>query len=502
MSDQINAPARQRGRAGYLATGLAAAAVALIGVGAWRTAELTATTPPAQVATVQAPAPAIAGAPVASYASIVDRIAPAVVTIRTEHRASAMPTSNRQLPPELREFFGRGFDAPQQRGPERGLGSGVIVTADGYILTNNHVIEDADLVRVELPDRRVLDGKVVGADPASDLAVIKVGAGRLHALPIGDSDRTRVGDVVLAVGNPLGVGQTVTMGIISGKSRQTGGGDTFEDFLQTDAPINRGNSGGALVNLSGELIGINSQILSPSGGSIGVGFAIPANMARNVMNQLIKTGTVRRARLGVAAQNVTGDIAASLGLDRVSGALVSNVDPTSPAARAGVEQGDVILSVNGHAVDDSNALRNAVSSLQPGTEVTVTLLRNGTEKTLHATLAELKPTRVSQEGSDAEKPSSGRFGMRVDAITPDLATEAGVPQGTQGVVIVDLDPSGAAAEAVLQEGDVIDRVNGHEVRSSSELRSALDAAATGSRPALLLVHRKDATIFVPMRAQG
>jgi len=502
MSDQLNAPVRQRGRAGFLASGLAAAAVALVGVGAWRSADLAATTRPAQVAAVQAPAPVMSGGVVTSYAPIVDRVAPAVVTIRTEHRASTMPTSNRQLPPELRDFFGRGFDIPQQRGLERGLGSGVIVTTDGYILTNNHVIDEADLVRVELPDRRVLDGKVVGADPASDLAVVKIGASGLHAIPIGDSDKTRVGDVVLAVGNPLGVGQTVTMGIISGKSRQTGGGDTFEDFLQTDAPINRGNSGGALVNLSGELVGINSQILSPSGGSIGVGFAIPANMARNVMNQLIKTGTVRRAKLGVTAQSVNGDIAASLGLDRVSGALVSKVDPRSPAATAGVQQGDVILSVNGHSVDDSNALRNAVSSLQPGTDVSLTLLRNGSEKTVHATLGELKATRVSQDDSENGKPTSGRFGMAVEPLTPDTAEQVGVPEGTKGVVIVDLDPNGVAAEAGLQEGDVIARVNGHDVRSATELRSALDEAASGSRPALLLVHRKDATVFVPMRARG
>ena len=217
------------------------------------------------------------------------------------------------------------------------------------------------------------------------------------------------------------------------------------------------------------------------------------------MNQLIKGGSVRRAKLGVTAQNVTSDIAASLGLDRVSGALVGSVEPSSPAARAGVEQGDVILMVNGHDVDDSNALKNAVSSLQPGTDVTVTLLRNGSQKTLHATLGELKPTRVSQEESENGKPASDRFGMSVQPITPDLANEAGVPQGTKGVVVVDLDPNGAAADAGLQEGDVIDRVNGHDVRSSSELRSALDAAATGSRPALLLVHRKDATVFVTLR---
>jgi Do/DeqQ family serine protease len=493
---------RHARRVGYLAGGVAGALLSFTVVGAWRAADVpAAATAAPQVAAAAAPAPPIsATTPVTSYAGVVDRVAPAVVTIRTEHKAQAMPTSSRQLPPELREFFGgRGLDVPGPRGPERGLGSGVIVSADGYILTNNHVIDEADVVRVELPDRRVFDAKVVGTDPASDLAVLKVGASGLRALSLGDSERVRVGDVVLAVGNPLGVGQTVTMGIISGKSRQTSGGDSFEDFLQTDAPINRGNSGGALVNLNGELVGINSQILSPSGGSIGVGFAIPANMARNVMGQLIKTGSVRRAKLGVTAQNITGDIAASLGLDRVSGALVSNVDPTSPAARAGIEQGDVILAVNDHPVDDSNALRNAISAMEPGSRATISVLRNGQRQSLQATLAELKTAR--QRGDDeqpAGHPAAGRFGMSVEPVTPDLADQLGMPRSTKGVAVVDLDPSGAAAEAGVQEGDVIAKVNGHDVQSGADLRSALESA--GTKPALLLVHRKDATIFIPLRA--
>ena len=286
---------------------------------------------------------AASGLPVqTSYASIVSRVAPAVVTVRSERRVAA---SSRQMPflddDTLRELFGnrmpqtpRGRQGqPQQPRTERqeGLGSGVIVSPDGYVLTNNHVVEGSQEVSVETTDNQVFKAKVIGTDAPSDLAVLKIEATSLPVLTLGDSDRTQVGDVVLAVGNPLGIGQTVTSGIISAKGRSTGLGDgSFEDFIQTDAAINRGNSGGALVNTSGELIGINSQILSPSGGSIGIGFAIPANMARDVMGQLIKQGRVHRGMIGVGIQSVTADLAQSLGLSQVRGALVNEVRPDEP----------------------------------------------------------------------------------------------------------------------------------------------------------------------------
>ena len=372
----------------------------------------------------------------------------------------------------------------------------MITTADGYILTNNHVIDGADRVRVELTDKRTFDAKVVGTDPASDLAVLKVDAQGLHTLPIGDSNRVSVGDVVLAIGNPLGVGQTVTMGIISAKGRATGVGDgSYEDFLQTDAAINQGNSGGALISLGGELVGINSQILTPTGGNIGLGFAIPSNMARSVMDQLKTDGKVSRSKLGVTIQNVTADIAASLKLTDVSGALVSGVEPGSPAARAGLRQGDVIVSVDGEKLADNNALRNRIAGTKPGSKVAVEVLREGRRQTLYATLdAQSVDTRARgprSEGSDAQG-----FGMTVQPLTPELARELELTDRREGVVIREVEPDGAAAAAGLQPGDVIVQVNGQAVKSSAELKSALSQST--DRPALLLVARKGGDAFVPL----
>jgi Do/DeqQ family serine protease len=276
----------------------------------------------------------------------------------------------------------------------RGLGSGVIVSGEGYVLTNHHVIDGAEEVTVELNDHRSFAAKLVGSDPPSDLAVLKIDERNLPVLNFGDSDRARVGDVVLAIGNPLGLEQTVTAGIISAKGRSTGLSDgSFEDFLQTDAPINQGNSGGALVNANGELIGINSQILSPTGGNIGIGFAIPANMAKNVMDQLIRGGAVRRGSLGVVIQTLTPEIIERLRLRNAQGALVSSVVGGGAADRAGVRPGDVITGFNGASVADPNALRNAVARTAPGTDVTLTIWRNGGEQQLRARLGELQVQR-------------------------------------------------------------------------------------------------------------
>jgi Do/DeqQ family serine protease len=335
---------------------------------------------------------------------------------------------------------------------------------------------------------------VIGTDAPSDLAVLKVDEKNLQTLELGNSEDVRTGDVVLAVGNPLGVGQTVTMGIVSAKGRATGGsGDgSFEDFIQTDAPINQGNSGGALVNTRGQLIGINSQILSQyGGGSIGIGFAIPANMARNVMTQLIENGEVRRGMLGVTIQGVTSDLARSLGLSDVRGALVSSVTPGSPAEKGGVERGDVITAINGNAVKDGNDLRNDVAQMMPGSTATLTLVRDGKERTVTVTLSELKAS--AQAGGRGNAPAdAGGFGMSVEPLSADRARQLGIGGG---VVIADVQPSGRAADAGLRPGDIIEEVDGNAVQSVDALRSALES---GNRPALLLIHRAGTTIYVTL----
>ena len=359
------------------------------------------TAPAASAPAPKAPETDTAVMPRSSYADVVANVAPAVVTIRAEKRVRPP----RQHPffndPLFRDFFGGLFEGAQ-RAPQRaqiGLGSGVIVKQDGYIVTNHHVIDGAQAIKIETPDHRIFDAKVVGSDPPSDLAVIKIDADKLAVLTLADSDKARVGDVVLAVGNPLGIGQTVTAGIVSAKGRSTGLSDgSFEDFIQTDAPINQGNSGGALVNASGQLLGINSQILSPTGTNIGIGFAIPANMVSSVMEQLIKNGKVHRGALGIAIQPVTPEIAASLNLSEAKGVIVASVVPNSAAARAGIRQGDVIMALNGEPVQDGNSLRNRVASSQPGTEIKMTVMRDGQEQQLTAKLGEYQPPRERRVG--------------------------------------------------------------------------------------------------------
>ena len=331
-------------------------------------------------------------APVGSYADVVSRVSPAVITIHSEMRVRAAQQYPFMDDPMFRQFFGD--RVPQQLPEQRrsGLGSGVIISTDGYILTNHHVVDGAEQIKVDLNDNRTLDAKVVGSDPPSDLAVLKVDAANLPVLALGDSDKVRVGDVVLAIGNPLGIGQTVTMGIISAKGRQTGmSSGSFEDFLQTDAPINQGNSGGALVSTNSELVGINSQILSPSGGSIGIGFAIPSNMARTITDTLVKTGKVRRGQLGITVVKLNSEPAKELGIKETKGVGVAQVQAGSAADRAGLRKGDVITSFNGVEMTDPNVFRNLVASTAPGTEVSLTVIRDGREQQIRAKLGELVP---------------------------------------------------------------------------------------------------------------
>ncbi len=447
-----------------------------------------------------------------SYADIVGVAAPAVVTIRTEGKARVSPTNFDGQDPEdlLRRFFGDQFgggDSRGQRRPrtqraprERALGSGVIVTTDGYILTNNHVVENAEEIKVELTDDRTLTAKLVGTDKASDLAVLKINAGDLHPIAIGDSQRVRVGDVVLAVGNPLGVGQTVTMGIISAKGRSTTVGDGgYEDFLQTDAPINHGNSGGALVNMKGELVGINSQILSSNDGNIGIGFAIPSNMAQNVMEQLRTKGKVTRAQLGVTVQGVTPEMAESLGLKQATGAIVSAVTEGSAAEKAGVKRGDIIQSFNGLPVHDTNTLRNRVAEAGPGSSADVVVLRDGGEKHLTVKLDEATASKSARlhDGEPGAGDDKTALGVAVAPLTPELAERAHAPKNVRGLLVEDVNPDGRAAAAGIQAGDIIQEVNRQPVTSVDDLKAALKK--TSEKPTLVLISRQGSNLFLTVR---
>jgi serine protease Do len=462
------------------------------------------TTPRARAAAVTAPiTQAIAGGR-DSYADIVDVVAPGVVTIRTQGKARVSPTQF-DVPDDdfLRRFFGDQF-GPRGRTPrsfrQRGLGSGVVVTTDGYILTNFHVVDGADDIKVETTDGRTLNAKLVGSDKPSDLALVKVTGTGFKAVAFGNSDHVKVGDVVLAVGNPLGVGQTVTMGIISGKGRSTRFGDgSYEDFLQTDAPINQGNSGGALVNTKGELVGINSQILSETGGNIGIGFAIPVNMAQHVMEQLRTNGKVTRAQLGVTAQQVTSDMAQNLGLKSTGGAIVSSVTPGSAADRAGLKQGDVIQSFNGVQVHDFNTLRNRVAEAGPGSTADLVIVRDGAEKHVSVKLEELTAERTARRSGGEPDSSDDRaaLGVSVAPLTPELASRLGAPKDASGLVVEDVDADSRAADAGIQPGDIIQSVNRQPVKTIGELRDAVRRSS--DRPVLLLINRQGNSLFVTVR---
>jgi serine protease Do len=404
------------------------------------------------------------------------------------------------MPPFFQQFFGQQFGPnSENRGPkprdqrEDSLGSGVIVSPDGYILTNNHVIDGATDVRVTFADKRQLKAKVVGADPKTDIAVLKVDGSDFPAITIGDSAKVQVGDYALAIGDPFGVGQTVTMGIISAMNRGNLGIEDYEDFIQTDAPINPGNSGGALVNDRGELVGINTAILAGgSGGNQGIGFAIPINLARSVMSQILDHGKVNRAYLGIMVQDITPGISKAMNLKDMKGVLVGDVSPTGPSQKSGVQRGDVILEVNGKPMEDSRELRNTISMMDPTATVKLKLLRNGSPTDVSVKLGEL-PTDKEQAKAEEGTSEKALDGVTVENLDAQSARELGLPAATTGVVVTDISPSSSLASAGLRRGDVIQEVNHQPVKNVAQLEEAVRKA--GPNP-LLLVNRKGSTLFL------
>jgi len=438
------------------------------------------------------------------FAPVVKAVLPDVVNISTSKVVKASDQNQFDMPdgmpPFFQQFFGQQFGPnsenrmPRQRDHrEDSLGSGVIVSPDGYILTNNHVIDGATDVRVTLADKRQLKAKVVGTDPKTDIAVLKVEGSGFPAITIGDSSKVQIGDYALAIGDPFGVGQTVTMGIISALNRGNLGIEDYEDFIQTDAPINPGNSGGALVNDRGELVGINTAILSHgSGGNEGIGFAIPINMARNVMSQILDHGKVNRAYLGIMVQDITPGISKAMNLKDMKGVLVGDVSPSGPAQRSGVQRGDVILEVNGKPMEDSRELRNTISMMDPTATVSLKLLRNGSPTDVSVKLGEL-PTDKEQAKTEEGSSEQALDGVTVENLDAQSARQLGLPAATTGVVVTDIDPSSPLAAAGLRRGDVIQEVNHQPVKNVAQLEEAVRKA--GNNP-LLLVNRKGSTLFL------
>jgi serine protease Do len=410
--------------------------------------------------------------PHGSYAPVVKKVAPAVVKIEI---TTTVKTTAENFPgfndPFWQQFFGRQFQAPRQQGPlhEHGIGSGVIITKDGYILTNNHVVDGASEVKVTMTDGREFIAKVIGRDPQSDIAVVKIAAENLPTVAVADSDKVEVGDVVLAVGNPFGVGQTVTKGIVSATERGGMGIEDYENFIQTDAAINPGNSGGALVDIDGRLIGINTAILSRSGGSQGVGFAVPSDTARSVMQSLIAYGHVTRGYLGVMIQNVTPALADEFKLKDTVGALVGDVTPNSPAEKAGFKSGDVVIEFDGKQVADSRHLKLEVADTKPGSTVPVEVLRNGEKETLKVTVKALPGhDELAQNNTDNKGDTGTLNGVGVADVDPQVRREFNIPKTVTGAVITQVDPGSASADAGLKPGEVIEEINHHPVKSADE----------------------------------
>lgn len=414
--------------------------------------------------------------------NIADKATPAVVTIQVKQTVEVP-----QNP--LSRFFGE----PRQNSERqrRGLGSGVIVSQDGYILTNAHVVEDADEITVGLSNGEEYDGEVVGTDSRTDVAVVKIDATGLSSLSFGNSDEARVGEIVLAIGSPLGqdLAHSVSMGIISAKGRAIGiieQGAGYENFIQTDAAINPGNSGGAMVNMDGQLIGINTAIASRSGGNDGIGFAVPANLAKSVMESLIKTGKVTRAYLGIYGTDIDRTMARGLGLDEAQGIIVGSVQPETPAAEAGLREGDVIKTLNGKRIENYAKFRTTIATSNPGTEVTLEIVRNGESQTLEVTLGELPDEATASTTQEPDQNLEEQLGFRAQNLTPDLAERLGLDSNQNGVVVTAINRGSNAYRQGLREGDVITSVSRNRIENISDFNEELNKIIENNNDVVLL----------------
>jgi serine protease Do len=446
---------------------------------------------PAHAASSAAPIVTPQGLP--DFVSLAKKLSPSVVNVSTTQMRKATQGGPGFGDDQMGEFFERFFGAPAPRGPQRrsGLGSGFIIDNNGTILTNYHVVDGAEKISVTLSDGKNYDAKVVGKDQKSDIAVVKIDAGRdLPAVDLGDSDRLEVGEWVMAIGNPFGLDHTVTSGIVSAKGRNIGAGP-YDNFIQTDASINPGNSGGPLINLRGEVVGINSAIFSQSGGNIGIGFAIPANAVKELLPQLRDKGKVVRGFIGASVQKVTPDIADSLGLKQARGALVADVIKGGPAERAGLKPGDIIIEFDRKEIKDSSDLPMQVARVAPGMSVQVKVLRDGKETALPLTVGEMKESEViaaTQEGD---------FGLTVQPVTPQLAENLGLERA-EGLVITAVKRGSAAEEAGLRSGDVITEINRQPIKNLADYNRELTRNEK-AKSVLLLVRRGQSSLFLALK---
>ena len=437
-----------------------------------------------------------------AFANVVKEVKPAVVHIRVqstvESRADYEQFFNH---PFFERFFGPEFQNPQpRRRQQHGAGSGFIISKDGHILTNNHVVENAEKITVTLSDNQEVEAELIGADPQSDVALVKVDVeGNLPTLPLGNSDSLEVGEWVIAIGNPFGLSQTVTVGVVSAKGRSRVGINEYENFIQTDAAINPGNSGGPLLNIRGEVVGINSALYSRTGGYMGIGFAIPINMVKSIEDQLQKHGKVTRGWLGVAIQDVDENLAESFGLSKAGGILVSDVQPDSPAEKAGIEQGDVIIKLNDTVLKDVADLRNRIALVIPGTTVSLHIMRDGSPTDITVKIGEQPADFGSYARGGNQDQGLGKFGIAVQELTDDLALQFGY-KGRKGVIISEVAPGSPAENSGLKAGQLIEEVNKVPISSPGELQQALKQSGDTNR-VLLKIRSGNFSQYVVLRSE-